>query len=140
LGFDILNRKATIYGGGNESFNTTTVGTVGLAVASVFANPAPFKNKFIRVSDFYVSQNRILAVLEAEIGVKSSIEDVDVSKLKEDSHRGLLNGEWSDGNIYGAIKASIFGPESSASWGWEDDSQSLGFPKKDLEAEIKKVL
>lgn len=140
LGFDIPNKKATIYSGGNARINTTTLGTIGASLVALLSNPAPYKNKFVRISDFHVSQNEILAILEAETGSKFAIEEVDINKLKEDSGRGLAAGEWTEANIYGVVKGSIFGTGSSANWGHDDDTESLGLPKKDLRTEIKKIL
>ncbi|KIM21338.1 hypothetical protein M408DRAFT_333535 [Serendipita vermifera MAFF 305830] len=140
LGFDIPNKKATIYSGGNARINTTNLDTIGAAVAAILANPSQYKNKFIRISDFHVSQNEILSILEAETGSKFSIEEVDVDKLKEDSGRGLAAGEWNDANIYGVVKGSIFGSNSSANWGPSDDTEGLGIPKKDLRTELKKLI
>ena len=140
MGFDVPSKKATIYSGGNTKVNTTTLQTIGASVAALLANPAPYKNKFLRISDFFVTQNEILAILEAETGSKFVVTEQDINKLKEDSDRGLAAGEWTLPNIYAAISGSIFGANSSTSWGEDDDTESLGLPKKDLTNEIKKVL
>jgi hypothetical protein len=52
----------------------------------------------------------------------------------------LARGEINEYNIYSMVKAHIWGKESSARWGEEDDSVAVGLPKKDLREEIKKVL
>jgi len=140
LGFDIPSKKVNIYNGGNEPFNATTLGSIGDAVVSVFSNPEKFKNKHIRISDFYVSQNEILAILEAETGSKFTVQTIDAEKLKEDTNAGLGRGEFTLVNIFGAIQASVFGQKSSARWGRGDDTESVGIPKKDLTEEIRKVL
>lgn len=140
LGFDVLNRKATIYNGGDLKFNTTTTGTVGAAVVSVLSDPASSRNQSLRISDFFVTQNEVLAVLEAEIGSKFAVTAVDIDRLKEERSLALTRGEWTLGNIYDVVKACIFGSKSSARWGEDDDSKTLGLPKKDLKEEIKKAL
>jgi hypothetical protein len=87
-----------------------------------------------------VSQNEILAILEAETGSKSTIQKVDAEKLREDSYAGLGRGEFTHANIFGVVMASIFGQKNSARWGRGDDTESVGIPKKDLTKEIRKVL
>jgi hypothetical protein len=140
LGFDIPAKSAIIYGGGDEPFNTTTLASIGAAVASVLSTPEKFKNKHLRISDFYVSQNEILAILEAETGSKFTLQQVDIEKLKADSYAALGRGEFNHVNILGVIQGAVFGQKSSARWGRVDDSESLGIPKKDLTEDIKKVL
>jgi hypothetical protein len=107
---------------------------------SVLSTPEKFKNKHLRVSDFQVSQNEILAILEAETGSKFTIQEADAEKLKADGYAGLGRGEFNHTNILGVIRGAIFGQKSSVRWGRDDDSESLGIPKKDLTEEIKKVL
>jgi hypothetical protein len=109
-------------------------------VVSVLSTPENFKNKHLRISDFYVSQNEILAILEAETESKFTVQKVDAEKLREDSYAGLGRGEFTEANIFGAVIAAIFGQKSSARWGQGDDTESVGIPKKNLTEEIRKVL
>jgi hypothetical protein len=104
------------------------------------SNASATENKPVRVHDFFVTQRDILAVLEAELG-PFTIQDVAVPELVEQCSAGLARGEFTDANIYGLVQASVFGLEgSSARWPEEDDSAFLGLTKRDIKAEIKKVL
>jgi hypothetical protein len=114
--------------------------SIGAAVVSALSTPEKFKNKHLRISDFQVSQNEILAILEAETGSKFTVQNVDADKLKQESYAGLGRGEITQANYMGALQGSIFGQQSSAKWGRGDDTESLGIPKKDLAEEIRKVL
>ena len=107
---------------------------------SVLSTPDRFKDKHVRISDFQVSQNEVLAVLEAETGSKFTVQQVDAEKLKEDSYAGLGRGEFTQANIFGTVQGAVFGQKSSARWGRTDDTESLGIPKKDLTEEIRKLL
>jgi hypothetical protein len=140
LGFDIPNRKATIYSGGNAKVNTTTVDSIARAVAAILSDPPTFKNKAVRIHDFFVTQNEILAILEEETGFKFTVKEVDIEELARTASAGLARGEISEYNIYSMVKAHIWGKESSSRWGEEDDSVTLGLITKDLREEIKKVL
>lgn len=140
IGFDIPGRKAKIYGDGTRKINTTTLDSIAQSVVGVLSNPAPFKNKYVRVHDFYVSQNEIKAALESVTGSPFEVETVDVDALEENTSAGLARGEYTHENIYGLITAYIFGKTSSASWGEEDESGAVGLTKKDLQTEIRKVV
>jgi hypothetical protein len=107
---------------------------------SVLSTPEKFRNKHLRISDFYVSQNEILAVLEAETGSKFSVQETDVEKLREDGYAALGRGEYSQANIHDVILGAVFGQKSSARWGRDDDTESLCIPRKNLAEEIRKFL
>lgn len=140
MGFDIPNKKVTLYGGGINPFNSTTVESIGASVVSVLSTPEKFKNKTIRISDFYASQKEILSIIEAETGSKFEVKEVDVDKVQADSEAALRRGEWSESNVFSLLSAAVFATKSTTRWGATDDTPSLGLPKKDLKTEIKKVL
>jgi hypothetical protein len=140
LGFDIPAKTATIYNEGDAPLNMTTLASVSAAVVSVFSTPEKFKNQYLRISDFYVSQNEILAILEAETGSKFTVQKVDAEKVREDGYAALGRGESSQAIFYGVVLAAVFGQKSAARWGRDDDTESLGIPKKNLTEEIKKLL
>jgi len=140
LGFDIPNKKATLYNGGTLRWNTSNVETIGASVVSVFSTPEKFKNKNLLISDFYISQKEILAILEEETGSKFEITETDADKMEEDAEAGLRRGEWNFPNILGAVLGSMFSSKGACGWGENDDSASLGLEKKDLRTEIKKAI
>jgi len=140
LGFDLKGKKATIYNGGTRPIDVTTLSSIGASVVGVLSNPEAFKNADVRVHDFYVSQQQILATAEKITGEKWGVENADAAELERTTSAGLARGEFTVENIYGLIKAYIFGDNSSASWGEDDDSVKVGLVKKNLEEEIRKVL
>lgn len=138
MGFDLDSKKVTLYNGGNNPINMTTLDTLGASVVAVLSTPDKFKNKRLRISDFYVTQRELLSIVEAEAGVKFEVQEADADKLGEGSEEALRNGDWSLPNLFGAMFATIFASNGSSSWGHPDDTASLGLPKKDLTTEIKK--
>lgn len=70
LGFDLQNRKAKIYGTGDERWTGTKVSTIGLAVAQLLKRPEQVKNRFIYIYSVRTTQNEVLAALEATTGAK----------------------------------------------------------------------
>ncbi|KAG8841780.1 hypothetical protein FRB91_004686 [Serendipita sp. 411] len=140
LGFDIPNRKVFLFSGGTSRSNFTTLPNIAQAVVGVLSSPTQFANRDVRVHDFYVSQQEIKAVLEEVTGDSFAVEDIDVAKQEETTSAALARGEFTLENIYGLIKAYVFGANSSASWGENDDTEAVGLPKKDLKTVIKEVV
>jgi len=140
LGFDLKDKKATIFDGGANLFHTTTLASIGQSVVGVLSHASATENKPVRVHDFFVTQREILAILEAELG-PFTIQDVVVPQLVEQCNAGLARGEFTNANIYGLVQAAAFGAEdSSARWPEDDDSALLGLAKRDIKEEVKKVL
>ncbi|PVF93888.1 NAD(P)-binding protein [Serendipita vermifera] len=139
-GFDIPNRKATIFNGGTAKVNMTLLDSIAQAVVSIISDPVTFKNRPLRIHDFFVSQNEILSILEEETGAKFTVEAVDLDGLVKKAEERLAQGEVTEENIYTIIKGHVLGEESSARWGEDDDSVVAGLTKRDLRAEIKKLL
>ena len=134
------NKKATLFDGGVNLFHTTTLASIGQSVVGVLSSSSATENKPVRVHDFFVTQNEILATLEAELG-PFTVQNVDVPQLVEQCNAGLARGEFTEANIYGVVQAAAFGAEgSSARWPEDDDSVLLGLPKRDIKEEIKKAL
>jgi len=109
-------------------------------VVGVLTHSSATENKPVRIHDFFITQRDVLAILEAELGL-FTVQDVAVPELAERASAGLARGEVTEANIYALVQAAIFGVEgSSARWPEDDDSAFLGLPKRDLKAEIKRVL
>jgi len=134
-GFDVKEKKVTFIDDGQRKFNGTTIGSIGDAVVGVLSNPAATENKYLRVHDFFVTQREINDILGWEV-----VGNIDGDVLEADSLAGLAKGDYSLANIYGAIKAFVWGKNSNARWGEEDDSQALGLKKKDLREEVLKAV
>jgi len=140
LGFDLKNKKATLFDGGNNLFHTTTLASIGQSVVGALSHSSATENKPLRVHDFFTTQKDILSILEAELG-PFTVEEVVVPQLIEQCNAGLARGEFTPANIFGLVQAYVFGAEgSSARWPENDDSVFLGLPKLNIKEAIKKVL
>jgi hypothetical protein len=118
----------------------TLLDSIAQAVVSIISDPITFKNRPLRIHDFFVSQNEILSILEEETGTKFEVEEVDLDGLVKKAAERLAQGEVTEENIYTVIKGHVLGESSSAQWGEDDDSVLAGLTKKDLRTEIKKLL
>jgi hypothetical protein len=93
-GFDIANRRARIYGTGDNILCWTPLPTMGLAVANMLRNPEPFMNRSIFICPFSdLTQNKLLSNLEKAIGEKFGVDNIDVKKINEHARIALERGE-----------------------------------------------
>ncbi|KAL5120841.1 hypothetical protein ACEQ8H_001322 [Pleosporales sp. CAS-2024a] len=93
-GFDIANRRARIYGTGNNILCWTPLPTMALAVANMLRNPEAVKNRSIFICPFPdLTQNMLLNTLENLLGQKFSVEKVDVAKINKHSRIALERGQ-----------------------------------------------
>jgi hypothetical protein len=72
MGFDLASHKALIYNTGCDTYSTTRLSSIGLAVKNSLlpANTAATANRYVYISSFTVTQNQILASLEKATGSK----------------------------------------------------------------------
>ena len=77
LGFDLVWKSATIYGGGEDEFPSSTVDGVGRAVLDVLQGleEGKYAREYLYRSEFVTSQNEILMMLE-------KIENWDVARAE----------------------------------------------------------
>lgn len=93
LGFNIPQKKATIFDSGNEIWSTTSLPFIGRAIAAVLLHEEETKNQYVDVVEFQTSQNQILKALEDETGVKFAITRVDTAETEKNGHEKLAKGD-----------------------------------------------
>jgi len=122
-GFSISTRRATIYGSGNNLASWTPLPAIALAVVKMLLNPLPILNRAILICGVKgVTQNAILAALEAELGEKFQVEYVDVNKIRDEAYAALAKGEYKQATRGLTINAQFNEEEGAASaWGKVDN-------------------
>lgn len=95
FGFDPKAKKATIYDSGNEPFQTTNVGLIAKAVASILKHPDETANKYLSVASFQPTLNQILQIVEDETGSKWAVDHVSTQDLQKVGENKLANGDFS---------------------------------------------
>ncbi|KAL8763836.1 MAG: hypothetical protein Q9184_000432 [Pyrenodesmia sp. 2 TL-2023] len=96
-GFDIANRKATIYGTGNNLACWTPLPVIAKTVRNMLlpATIPKIVNRAIFICGVKaVTQNNILAALEAETGSKFEVIRADVKKIRQGAMEALGNEDW----------------------------------------------
>ncbi|KAG8819261.1 hypothetical protein FRC17_010527 [Serendipita sp. 399] len=139
LGFDLQASTVNLYDKGDRKFHTTTVPSICRAITSLMANPSPYVNKTAHIHDFFVTQLEILKVVEEVTKSKLTVTNVDTNEMAKKAGERLARGEFTQNNVMGVIKASVWGEKSAARWDEDDDSLALGLGSADLAAEIRKI-
>lgn len=138
LGFSIANKSATVFDSGDEPFLGTNLKTIGQAVASALTLPQT-ANRYLNVSSFTTTQNKILSVLEDETGVKWSVTKASTDEERKIGEEKLSKGDYSAfGNL---LKPYLFRdgeghvqPKDGLA------NHELGLPEENLTETIKALL
>ncbi|KLO92208.1 oxidoreductase CipA-like [Fusarium fujikuroi] len=152
MGFDIDNRKATLFDDGEAKINTSTLAQFGRAAAAIASlkeipdneadeslSVAQFRNRPVYLSSFYVSQKDILKSIQRV----TSTTDADWGVKYESSSGRIENGKalGRSGNIMGLVQAYysfIFSPEGQKLKTQDRlHNELLGLPEEDLDAVVK---
>lgn len=56
--------EVTLYDGGNNRISTTSLSTIGKAIAKILQNPGATANRVVRVSEAIVTQNELLKIAQ----------------------------------------------------------------------------
>lgn len=142
-GFDLANRKATIYGTGNNLAYWTPLPVIAKAVHNMLL-PATLPNILNRaificgVKD--VTQNNILAALEAETGSRFEVTQVDVKKIGQEAMEALEKGEWKTATR-GLTIAHQFDEEDSVANFWDMvENETVGVTAVTVREAVKATL
>lgn len=141
MGFELGNRKFHQYDNGKTRWDATTYATISDSIISVLTrtDEALTENKSLRIHDFYISQHDIYPHLR-ELKGDFSVDDVDLDKLLKDSLKRLEKSPTDRSAIAGVLTGYVFGRESAAAWGENDDSKLLGLQRLDLREEVRKAV
>ncbi|KAL1645812.1 hypothetical protein SLS58_003696 [Diplodia intermedia] len=117
-GFDIAARKATIYGSGNNPTCWTPLPVIAAALLNMLRAPDAVRNRAVFVCGVRdLTQNALLAALEAELGESFDVERVDIKKMKADALALLERGEVRPA-MRGLTLSGQFNEENSAADFW----------------------
>ena len=113
LGFDIKNKKATLYDDGVHPFTFSTLPTIAKAIANILAHPSATTNKVIRIGDATVTQRQLLKQIEKHQG-HYEIKQVKTDELYKTSKESLGKGDYSWPVLGGLMAATNFSKPSAA--------------------------
>lgn len=128
IGFNTVQRKVVLYDGGKCRFSTTTLPSIGAAVASVLSHPQETENKYLLVQSTVTTQLEMLAVFEKLTGTKWEVEHKDTAEVERKVNEDLAKGDYS--TISGLLYRVAFGEGYGGEF-LEDSNELLGIPKLD---------
>ncbi|KAJ6082891.1 hypothetical protein N7467_007026 [Penicillium canescens] len=107
LEFDISNRTATIWDGGNKSFTLTNEKQLGQSVVSVLENPRETSNQYLYVASVETTQREIVTALEKVTGARWTIKDTTTDEQVSAAAKKLTAGDFS--GAFALVRATCFG-------------------------------
>ncbi|KAL7268471.1 hypothetical protein RUND412_008902 [Rhizina undulata] len=140
-GFDIPGRKAKIYGSGNNLSCWTPLPVAASAAVNMLRNPDTILNHGIFISGVRdLTQNAILAALEAVTGDKFEVERVDVKKIKEKALEALANGEFKQATMGLTINSNFNEDDSVANFWHKVENELVGVEPVSVEEAVKAAM
>jgi uncharacterized protein YbjT (DUF2867 family) len=139
-GLNIPAGTATIFNGGDISYEATNLSQVGRAIAKCLKKPDLTKNQYVYVNSFTVTQNRVLAVIEKVAGKKFTVSESTVEELWADGAETLKAGQ--PMGVLAMIAGAIYGKGGLAQFSvtkglW---NEKLSLPQEDLDEIVKGYL
>ena len=138
LNFDVNERKAQIFDGGDIKWSTTTLSTIGTAVVRILQQEDETQNRMLYIQSFCTTQNEVLRVLEKITGSKWQVEHLGSEEYIEEvrsESKGHLSAEAAEQlvSVVGIVDANWEGKEGFA-------NSLLGLKDEDLEQVITKTI
>lgn len=134
------NHKAELYDGGDNKVSTTSLPSIGVAIAGIFKNPEATANKVLFISQAIVTQNQLLEFAKA---VKPEIEwetsEIASSDVLKAGLEGLGKGDFSMGTILKVIGGTALGGEAYGGAYDETDNTLLGVSELS-EEDVKRLV
>jgi hypothetical protein len=139
LGFDITNRKATLYDEGKYLVSGTLLKNFGKAIIAILHHSELTLNKRIYIVDATFTQQEALALLEKYTDTKWTVEYVTTEETLKKAEE-----DWTKGNLIDAYIAFLLGLSYSGKGVCEFEDKSnntaLGLERIPLEQIIKEAV
>jgi len=141
LGYNVKEKTAQIWDGGNVPFTTTNITTISKAVVSLLSTPeaiAATENKYVYIASHTVTQNEILASFEKATGAKWTVESIDSKEAARVANEKLKNGDYSA--FPDLIRSAFYASDELGNFSNKVSNELLGLlglEKEDLDADIR---
>ncbi|KAI1200747.1 NmrA-like family protein [Nemania serpens] len=147
MGFNIAERRATIYDAGTEEFTGTTLEGIGQSVVGVLRHPAETANRFVKVRSIQTSQGALLAAFQRRAAEQQQqtqqweIERSTARQVLEDGRK--KHAEGAGGWILDLLVYQLFAPgEARCIVASREDADSalLGVREETVDEVVEKAL
>ncbi|RYN60366.1 hypothetical protein AA0119_g13268 [Alternaria tenuissima] len=142
LGFDLANKKATIWDGGNKTFSLTNQSDVGKAVVGALTHPSETANQYLYVATVTTTQKDILASLESHSGKRWEAQDVTTEQQLTAGRELVSKGDFT--GMFMLVQAAAWGsvPDIRSAFPVDESLANavLGVPEGTIDETVKAVL
>jgi len=142
LGFDLANKKATIWDGGNKTFSLTNQSDVGKAIVGTLTHFSETANKYLYVATVTTTQKDILASLESHSGQKWEVQDVSTDQQLAAGRELVSKGDFT--GIFMLVQAAAWGSVPGIKSNFPVDEKlanaTLGVPEGTVDETVKAML
>ncbi len=133
---DFANHKSTFYDEGDNRISSTSLPSVGKAIAGILSNLEATKNKVVRVSQVIVTQKEVLKIAqELKPEIQWDITKVATTVLLQEGLDAVRAGDYSMPTLMKVLAGTVFAGDRYGSAYDETDNQLLGvkeLTKEDL--------
>ncbi|KAJ5198105.1 uncharacterized protein N7498_007222 [Penicillium cinerascens] len=142
LEFDLQNRTAVIWDGGNKTFTLTNVKQFGQSVISVLKNPRETNKQDLYGASEETTQKEIVAALEKVTGARWTINDTTTGEQVSAAVKKLNAGDFTD--ALALVRATCFRntPDLRANYVKEEKlaNDALGQQMESVEDTIRRII
>ncbi|KAI8151442.1 hypothetical protein K4K54_000213 [Colletotrichum sp. SAR 10_86] len=143
VAFDYANKTVELWDGGRHRLSTTSVSSIGKAVAGALKNPGATKNRNIKVHELVVTQRQLyeLAKKYSPPGTEWKEIELEGEPAFAEALNGVKEDPYNEGKIMGAIKAGVLSGRYESAYE-QVDNELVGVPfltEADLDARFAAV-
>ncbi|KAL9042583.1 MAG: hypothetical protein Q9214_003734, partial [Letrouitia sp. 1 TL-2023] len=130
----------SLFNSGKDTWSTTTMPTIGLAVKNALLIPEKTANRYLFIDSFTVSQNQVLASFEKATGKKWEVEQVDAEAMKNLGLEKMSKGDFSGAMSLIRYINCVHGHGGNYAEYESTANELLSLPKESLDDAVAKVL
>ncbi|KAF4828774.1 hypothetical protein CGCTS75_v007202 [Colletotrichum tropicale] len=143
VAFDYASKTVELWDGGRHRLSTTSVSSVGKAVAGALKNPGATKNRNIKVHELVVTQRQLYELAKKYSPPGTEWKEIELEREAAfvEALNGVKEDPYNEGKIMGAIKAGVLSGRYESAYE-QVDNELVGVPfltEADLEARFAAV-
>ncbi|KAK3650987.1 hypothetical protein LTR56_006038 [Elasticomyces elasticus] len=140
LGLDYANRTISFYDDGRGKFSTSTLANTALALNRSLLAPEKAKNRRIFISDFALSQEELVQIIERVSGDKWTVKTVDSKARYTEASKKVAEGD--PYAVYTQIEIGFATGKYGGHFEEKEElfNDVLGLPKQDKEEVVRAAL
>jgi len=140
MGFHVEEHKVSLFNGGKDTWSTTTLGTIGLAVKNALLVPDKTANKYLFIDSFTVSQNEVVVSLEKATGKTWERQQVNAEEMKRVGLEKISKGDFSGAMLLIRYINCVHGHGGNYAEYESTANGLLGLPTETLDEEVKNIV